>query len=71
MRTNSPRWFRVRSAGSRPEPTRSDYRGLPPTGRSVTYNEIFIVRFVDGRIAEIWGVVDVFAQMQQLGAIPT
>ncbi|WUV51433.1 ester cyclase [Nocardia vinacea] len=30
-----------------------------------------MVRFVDGRIAEIWGVVDVFAQMQQLGAIPT
>ncbi|MEV5834508.1 ester cyclase [Nocardia sp. NPDC052112] len=48
-----------------------DYRGLPPTGRSVTYNEIFIVRFTEGRIAEIWGVVDVFAQLQQLGAIPT
>ena len=29
-----------------------------------------IVRFVDGRIAETWGVVDVFAQMNQLGAIP-
>ncbi|MFD0361053.1 ester cyclase [Nocardia sp. GCM10030253] len=48
-----------------------EYRGLPPTGKSVTYNEIFIVRFTDGRIAEIWGVVDVFSQMQQLGAIPT
>ncbi|WP_280351350.1 ester cyclase [Nocardia abscessus] len=48
-----------------------EYRGLPPTGKSVTYNEIFIVRFADGRIAEIWGVVDVFAQMRQLGIIPT
>jgi steroid delta-isomerase-like uncharacterized protein len=47
-----------------------EYRGLPPTGKSVTYNEIFILRFVNGRIAEIWGVVDVFSQMQQLGAIP-
>ncbi|UGT67573.1 ester cyclase [Nocardia gipuzkoensis] len=47
-----------------------EYRGLPPTGKSVTYNEIFIVRFADGRIAEIWGVVDVFAQMRQLGVIP-
>ncbi len=47
-----------------------EYRGLPPTGKSVTYNEIFIVRFAGGRIAEIWGVVDVFSQMQQLGAIP-
>jgi steroid delta-isomerase-like uncharacterized protein len=47
-----------------------EYRGLPPTGKSVTYNEIFIVRFAGGRIAEIWGVVDVFSQMKQLGAIP-
>jgi len=47
-----------------------EYRGLPPTGKSVTYNEIFILRFAGGRIAEIWGVVDVFSQMQQLGAIP-
>jgi steroid delta-isomerase-like uncharacterized protein len=47
-----------------------EYRGLPPTGKSVRYNEIFIVRFAGGRIAEIWGVVDVFSQLQQLGAIP-
>ena len=47
-----------------------DYMGLPPTGRSVTYNEIFILRFVEGRIAETWGVVDVLSQMRQLGAIP-
>ena len=47
-----------------------DYMGLPPTGRSITYNEIFIVRFVNGRIAETWGVVDVLSQMRQLGAIP-
>jgi steroid delta-isomerase-like uncharacterized protein len=47
-----------------------EYRGLPPTGKSVTYNEIFIFRFAGRRIAEIWGVVDVFSQMQQLGAIP-
>jgi steroid delta-isomerase-like uncharacterized protein len=47
-----------------------EYRGLQPTGRSVTYNEIFIIRFADGRIAEIWGVVDVLAQLRQLGALP-
>ena len=29
-----------------------EYMGLPPTGKSVTYNEIFIVRFAAGRIAE-------------------
>jgi steroid delta-isomerase-like uncharacterized protein len=47
-----------------------EYMGLPPTGKSITYNEIFIVRLADGRIAETWGVVDVLSQMRQLGAIP-
>jgi predicted ester cyclase len=47
-----------------------EYMGLPPTGRSITYNEIFICRFVDGRVAEVWGVVDVFSVMKQLGVIP-
>ena len=47
-----------------------EYRGLPPTGTSVTYNEIFIFRFAGRRIAEIWGVVDVFSQLRQLGVIP-
>jgi steroid delta-isomerase-like uncharacterized protein len=46
-----------------------EYNGLPPTGKSVSYNEIFIMRFVNGRIAEIWGVVDVFSQLRQLGMV--
>ena len=49
---------------------RGEYMSRPPTGKSVTYNEIFIFRFVNGRIAEIWGVVDVLSQMKQLGMIP-
>ena len=47
-----------------------DYMGLSPTGKPVSYDEIFIFRFVNGRVAETWGVVDVFAQMRQLGLIP-
>ena len=47
-----------------------EYMGLPATGRPVAYNEIFIFRFVEGRIAETWGVVDVLAQMRQLGMLP-
>ncbi|MET8227819.1 ester cyclase [Streptomyces sp. NPDC004082] len=48
-----------------------EYRGLAPTGRAVTYGEIFVFRFVDGRIAEIRGVVDVLTQLRQLGALPS
>jgi predicted ester cyclase len=48
-----------------------EYMGLPPTGKSITYNEVFILRFADGRIAETWGVVDIVAQMRQLGVIPS
>jgi steroid delta-isomerase-like uncharacterized protein len=47
-----------------------EYMGVPPTGKSITYNEIFIARLVNGRIAETWGVVDVLSQMRQLGVIP-
>jgi steroid delta-isomerase-like uncharacterized protein len=47
-----------------------EYRGMPPSGKPVVYNEIFIVRIADGRITEIWGVVDVLTQLKQLGAIP-
>jgi predicted ester cyclase len=49
---------------------RGAYMGVAPTGRSVKYNEVFIVRFAGARIAETWGIVDVFSQMQQLGVIP-
>ncbi|MEV1019330.1 ester cyclase [Streptomyces sp. NPDC050264] len=47
-----------------------DFRGLPPTGKSVTYSEMFVFRFTDGRVAEIWGVVDSLTQLRQLGAVP-
>jgi steroid delta-isomerase-like uncharacterized protein len=47
-----------------------EYMGLQATGKSVTYNEVFIARFAGGRIAETWGIVDVLSQMRQLGVIP-
>lgn len=47
-----------------------DYMGVSPTGKTIAYNEIFIFRFEDGRIAETWGVVDVFSQLKQLGVAP-
>lgn len=45
------------------------YLGLAPTGKAVTYSEMFILRFADGRIAQTWGVVDMASQMKQLGLI--
>ena len=49
---------------------KGEYMGIQPTGKHVTYNEIFIFRCVNGRIAETWGVVDVLSQLRQIGAIP-
>ena len=48
---------------------RGAYMGLAPTGRRVVYSEIFIFRLAEGRIVEIWGVVDVVAQLRQLGVL--
>lgn len=49
---------------------RGEFMGIPPTGKSVTYNEIFFIRFAGGRIAETWGIVDALSLMRQLGALP-
>ena len=48
---------------------RGVYMGIEPTGKSVTYEEIFIFRFENGRVVETWGVVDVLAQLRQIGAV--
>jgi predicted ester cyclase len=48
---------------------RGEFMGVAGTGNSVTYNEMFIFRFADGRVVETWGVVDVYAQMKQIGVI--
>ncbi|SDT25640.1 ester cyclase [Microlunatus soli] len=46
---------------------RGDYRGLPATGKKINYSEMFIIRFADGKVAEGWGIVDLYSQLQQLG----
>src|SRR5262245_26083109 len=42
---------------------RGEHMGVHATGKSITYDEIFIFRFDSGRIDETWGVVDVLSQM--------
>ncbi|AGB23043.1 putative ester cyclase [Mycobacterium sp. JS623] len=46
-----------------------EFMGVAPTGKPVTYNEMFMFRVADGRVVETWGVVDVYAQMKQIGVI--
>ncbi len=46
-----------------------EYMGVGATGKSIAYDEIFIFRFVNGRVVETWGVVDIHSQMRQLGLL--
>ena len=47
-----------------------EFMGIPPTGRRIETAMVDIVRTRDGQFAEHWGVADMMAMMQQLGAIP-
>ena len=42
--------------------------GVGPTGKTVSFTAIHIVRLVDGRIAEWWGVADLLGALEQVGA---
>lgn len=46
------------------------FMGMPPTGRRVRMQQVHIFRVEDGRIAELWAVMDSLGAMRQLGAIP-
>ena len=41
--------------------------GIPATGRRIAVDEIHIVRCVDGKVVEHWGVEDSLGMMRQLG----
>ena len=57
-------WVRVRAKGTATGP----FFG-PPTHRPVEITVIDILRIVDGRIVEHWGVPDRFALMAQTGVL--
>jgi len=48
---------------------RGEFMGHPPSGARVSYPEIFIFRFDGDRVAESWGVVDVFGLLRQMGLV--
>jgi predicted ester cyclase len=46
------------------------YRGVGPTGKPVTWTQISVVRFSQGRSVEDWAVADELSILQQLGVLP-
>jgi predicted ester cyclase len=46
-------------------PTAS-FRGIPPTGRPISFVEHVFYRYEDGRIAQIWSLIDMEAIREQL-----
>jgi steroid delta-isomerase-like uncharacterized protein len=48
---------------------RGELFGIPATGKTISYDEIVIVRFSHGQIVEHWSVADTLQMMQTLGAV--
>ncbi len=49
---------------------KGEFMGVPPTGKSVSFGVIDIIRVAGGKFVEHWGLSDVMGLMQQLGAMP-
>ena len=46
-----------------------EFANIPPTGRQFTVTGIEMHRFADGKLVELWNVVDLLGMLQQLGVI--
>lgn len=49
---------------------KGEFLGIAPTGKQITWDEMHILRFVNGKAVEHWGNVDQLSILQQLGVIP-
>ena len=47
----------------------NEFNGIPPTGKSMTWQEVHIFRIADGKIVEHWGEFDMLGMMVQLGVV--
>jgi steroid delta-isomerase-like uncharacterized protein len=45
------------------------FAGLPPTNKQVAIDGMDLVRVVDGKLVEHWGLMDAMEMMQQLGVL--
>ena len=59
-------WGRIVARATHTQPV----MGRPPTGNPVRIDIIDIMRVVDGKMVEHWGVPDQLALMEQVGVIP-
>ena len=49
---------------------KSEFRGIPSSGRKLSLDEMAFLTIIDGRITEGWITSDTMSFMQQIGAIP-
>ena len=47
-----------------------DFAGIPRTGRSFTVDQVLFAHLRDGRIIELWEIVDTASLLTQLGVLP-
>ena len=47
-----------------------EFMGMPASGKKISITEMHMVRVVDGKAVEHWGVADAMGMMQQLGLTP-
>jgi predicted ester cyclase len=59
-------WARLTATGTHDGP----FMGHPPTGRQMRATVFDVVRVVDGRMVEHWGVPDRLSVLYQLGIVP-
>jgi len=50
---------------------RGPLRGVPPSGKQVTWVGMAFYSLSDGKIMEVWGLNDALGIMQQIGALPS
>jgi steroid delta-isomerase-like uncharacterized protein len=50
---------------------KGEFAGMPPSGKTATWEAIHISRIKDGKVVEHWQVQDQLGMLQQLGFIPT
>ena len=58
-------WLHMRGSGTND----GSFMGNPPTGRRMEIDVFDLIRVVDGRMVEHWGVPDRLAALHQLGLV--